>query len=300
LSRELVPFHPARLVLERDESENKELQPGDVVTFFSQRDLQVPVMQQRRQVRLEGEFVAPGVYEVTQAETLGELIERIGGLTPNAYLYGSEFTRESARNDQQERIDQYVRDLERNSSGAASRNLARLGEEGNTAETRSGQDGLQRTLESLRSIKATGRISLGFSEDNTSLAKLMDLPLEDGDRMVVRSRPSTVTVIGAVYNAGALLYEGQWRVKDYLNRVGGGTRMADRARVYLIRADGTVVSKQNFGRFGPSFDMERLHPGDSIVVPEVLPKPSLLRNARDWAQLSSQLMLGSAAVNVLR
>src|SRR5580658_3388523 len=97
LTTTLVPFHLGRVVLDGDDQENYELQPGDVVTVFSQADIDVPQRQQTKLVRLEGEFVASGVYSVRPGETLRDLVERAGGVTSDAYLFGSSFTRESTR-----------------------------------------------------------------------------------------------------------------------------------------------------------------------------------------------------------
>jgi protein involved in polysaccharide export with SLBB domain len=97
LSAQLLPFSPARLLLENNLDENLELRPGDVVTIFSQTDIRVPQSQQVRFVRLEGELRAAGIYTAKDGETLKQLIDRAGGLTPEAYLYGAQFTRESTR-----------------------------------------------------------------------------------------------------------------------------------------------------------------------------------------------------------
>ena len=123
LAAQLLPFHLGKLVLERDDSQNLELQAGDVITVFSQADVRVPIMQQNRLVRLEGEFNAAGMYVVKPGETVGQLIERAGGLTPQAYLFGSEFLRDSTRQDQQRRLDEFVRDLDRDLEEGASNRL---------------------------------------------------------------------------------------------------------------------------------------------------------------------------------
>ena len=96
------------MCLEGDASQNLELLPGDVVTIFSKADIRVPQAQQTRFVRLEGEFVSSGVYSVLPGETLRHLVERAGGVTADAYLYGSEFTRESTRRVQQQRLNEYI------------------------------------------------------------------------------------------------------------------------------------------------------------------------------------------------
>lgn len=299
LSRQLVPFHLGKLVLERDPTENLELQPADVVTILTQQDLRVPVSQQSRFVRLEGEFKAPGIYEVKPGETLGQLVARTGGFSQDAYLYGAEFTRESVRRDQQERLDQAIRDLEREAAAESGRDRRMQGMVESVALT----ENSQRMVERLRNLRASGRIALTNaveSSDKPVAEMLSSIPLEDGDRFVAPPKPITVSVLGDVYNPGALLYDGKLRVQDYLALAGGCTRAADRNRVFVIRADGTVVSKQTFGRFGPSFEMLHLKPGDTIVAPQSLPKTTKLQGIRDWSQAIAQFGLGAAAVNVLR
>src|SRR5579863_9485452 len=108
----LVPFDLGKLVLQHDSSQDLELQPGDVVSILSEADIRVPIAQQTKIIKLEGEFVHAGPYTVQSGETLRSLVERAGGLTPNAYLYGSEFTRESTRVVQQARLDEYVQNLD--------------------------------------------------------------------------------------------------------------------------------------------------------------------------------------------
>jgi len=119
LATSLKPFNLGKALLEKDEKDNLELQPGDIVTIFSQADIHVPQTHQIAFVRLEGEFQAAGVYSVQPGETLRALVERAAGLTPQAYLYGSSFTRESTRRQQQAQLDEYSADLERDIERAA-------------------------------------------------------------------------------------------------------------------------------------------------------------------------------------
>jgi protein involved in polysaccharide export with SLBB domain len=130
----------------------------------------------------------------------------------------------------------------------------------------------------------------------------MDLPLEDGDSFVVPPRSSTVNVVGAVYNQNSFIYEPGQRIADYLRKAGGYTRSADKSRLFIIRADGSVIPKQDhaYGLFRPAFETGRLNAGDSIVVPQAIFKTTFLRELRDWSQVISQFALGAAAVNVLK
>jgi polysaccharide biosynthesis/export protein len=296
LTAELIAFHPGKLILERDDSQNLPLLAGDVITLFSQGDVRVAMAQQTRFVRLEGEFQSAGVYAVRPGETLGQLIERAGGLTPQAYLYGAELLRDSTRADQQRRLDQFIRDLEAETEHSAGLRLGAVSTSDEAAALNARLESQRRFIDHLRHIQATGRIVLNFDPGDRTLGKLIEVALEDGDRFVVPARPATVNVLGAVYNQNSFLYEPNLRVADYLRNAGGPTRNADSSQTFIIRADGRVLPKH--GAHG--FDTLRLSPGDSVAVPEQLFKNSFLRGLRDWTQVFSQLTLGAAAVNVLR
>jgi protein involved in polysaccharide export with SLBB domain len=300
LKTELIPFNLGKLVLEGDETQNLELRAGDVVTVFSQADIRVAVSQQNPKVRLEGEFQTAGVYDVRPGETLGALIQRVSGLTPQAYLYGAEFLRESTRIDQQRRLDQLVDELERELQQSGSREIGRATTQEDAASAAVSVQNTRQLIARMRSLKATGRIVLNLLPGANDLSKLMGLPLEDGDRLVVPARPATVNVFGAVYNQTSFLHEPALRVEDYLRQAGGPTRTADKAHIFIIRADGSVVPKQGSSLFKKAFESTRLNPGDSVVIPERMFKPGFMRGLRDWTEIFSQMTLGAAAINVLR
>jgi protein involved in polysaccharide export with SLBB domain len=300
LKTELVAFNPGKLVLDGDETQNLELRPGDVVTIFSQADIRVAVSQQNPKVRLEGEFHTAGVYDVRPGETLGSLIQRAGGLTPQAYLYGSEFTRESTRVDQQRRLDQFTDELERDLEQTASRNIGRATNPEDTLSAAVSVQNSRQLIARMRSLKATGRIVLHLEPGSNDLTRIMDLPLEAGDKFLVPARPATVNVFGAVYNQNSFLFEPAQRVEDYLRRSGGPTRTADQGHMFIIRADGSVVPKRDTSPFRKAFAFAPLNPGDSIVMPERVFKPGFLRELRDWTEIVGQLGLGAAAVNTLK
>lgn len=300
MKTELLPFDLGKLVLQHDASQDLDLRAGDVVTVFSQADINVPVAEQTKLVRLEGEFLHSGVYSVQPGETLRHLVERAGGLTQNAYLYASEFTRVSTRAVQQARIDEYVQSLtlaiQRNVVNLASSPVAQGLAGGSVA-----QSSEQTLLSSLRQIRATGRIVLSLQPASSGVQSLPNLALEDGDRFVVPHIPATVNVVGAVYDQNSFLYADQLRAGGYLRRAGSATKDADRRREFIIRADGEVVSRNtSSGPWGSEFDGLHIYPGDTIVVPEKIYKPSPLYGILNWSQMFSQLALGAAALNVIQ
>ena len=70
LTTSLVPFNPGQAYPRPRASQNLALEPGDVVTIFSQADIKVPQTQRTKFVRLEGEFKQAGIYSVLPGETL--------------------------------------------------------------------------------------------------------------------------------------------------------------------------------------------------------------------------------------
>jgi protein involved in polysaccharide export with SLBB domain len=291
----LIPFNPGRLYLDGDQSQNLSLLPGDVVTFFSTADLKVPTTQQTRFVRLEGEFVASGIYSVEPGETLRHLLRRAGGFTPDAYLYGSEFTRQSTKRVQQQRLNEYADSVQAQIAAAAAANNARAISDQDAAATKAATEQANQTVARLRGIQPIGRIVLEVKPDSRGIDAVPDLPLEDGDRFVVPRVPSTVAVEGQVYSANAFVFVRGRKERDYLRQAGGPDRNADKKRTFILRADGSVYSRQ----YG-DVDRATMFPGDTIVVPPNFNHRAVLRDLVDISSVIGGFGLGVAAIDLLR
>jgi len=297
----LITFNLGRAIVDGDQSNNVPLRPGDVVTIFSKADIQVPIARQTKYVRLEGEFVAPGFYQILPGETLRQLVARVGGFTGNAYLFGSEFTRESTREFQQRRLDEAIDFLEKEIQRTLAASAGGAVEKEDVEGARVRAEGQVQLISRLRQARATGRIVLELPTEQPQMKDLPELALEDGDRFIVPSRPSTVAVVGAVYNQNAFIYRTDQRVSDYLSRAGGPTKDADTGSIYVVRADGSVISqRQSSSFFGGGVTGELLTPGDAIIVPEDLQKWRFTKSLKDWTQILYQFALGVAGLKVLK
>ncbi len=301
LSTELLPFNLGKAVLQHDEASNLPLQPGDIVTIFSQADLRVPREQQTKLVRLEGEFSAAGIYRAQPGETLRDVVAKSGGLAPSAYLYAAVFTRESTRVEQQQRlnllISQMEQDLTRQAELAALN--ARNAEEASAA--RAAADAQREALNKLREVKADGRVVLNFHPNDAGVDAVPPLPLEDGDELYVPARPIVVSVFGDVYNQGSFLQRPGKTVLHYVRDAGGPTRNADRNRMFVVLANGAVVSKDAAGSFwSGGFSNMVLMPGDTVIVPEQFNPGAGWRRFKDFSQILFNFGLAAAAINVLK
>ena len=297
LSSKLLWMSPRKAILEHDEASNLELQPGDIVTIFSQRDITVPQTERSQYVIVEGEVRRPGVYKLEINETLRSVLQRAGGLTPNAYVYGSQLTRETARVDQQKSLDQLATTMEVQIRQSAV-SVAASTSPGELPQLLAAQ---QAIIDQLRSTRASGRVALPVKPKDNSLTDFPDMVMEDSDRLAIPHTPSTVSVVGDVYNPGSFIYEPRSTAGAYLDIAGKGKPQSDMHHAFVLRANGVVVAANNVnGLFtGTKFDRIRVYPGDQIVVPYKLPTGAFIRGLRDWTQITSQLAITGAALAII-
>jgi protein involved in polysaccharide export with SLBB domain len=305
LTVSLIPFNLGKVFTQPASADNVQLQPGDTVTVFSQQDVAVPMDKRRVFVRVEGEVNVPGVYQMTSGENLQTLLSKAGGPTVNAYLFGTAFYREQVRKEQEANLEKIVNRLEgqlRSEQSRAAANMrsvdAATAEARRQAELASAKEAITR----MRALKPTGRIAFGLDPKERAFSRLPALKLENGDRLVVPAMAEFVHVFGAVNAESSPLWRRNGRVADYLKLV-GMTPDSDKDNIFILRVDGSVVSRGSSWGFG-GFGGVEVMPGDSIVVPEKFDKETawtkFTQGTREWAQIFANFGLGAAAIKTLR
>lgn len=307
LSVSLVPFNLGNVFTNPTGPDNVQLQPGDTVTIFSQQDVAVPMDKRRIFVRVEGEVNVPGVYQMTAGETLQSVLARAGGTTSNAYLFGTAFYREEVRKQQEANLEKLANRLENQARADQSRAAAnvrsttdaQLVEARRQAEMAAAVQAIAR----IRQLKPTGRIAFGLDPRDNRFALLPRLKLENGDRLIIPAQPEFVNVFGAVNVESSPLWRKGDRVNDYLKKA-GLTSEADEENIFLMRVDGSIVSRDSGSWLSGGFGGTEVMPGDSIVVPEKFDKETrwtkFMTGAREWTQILANFGLGAAAFKTLR
>jgi protein involved in polysaccharide export with SLBB domain len=267
---------------------------GDVLRAFSAVDLALPVLRQNKRVRVEGEVLRPGEYVLPPQTSVADALAAAGGLTDKAFPFGTEFNRESVRTTQQQNYDRALRDLEVDLARNVSSQRTSSADEAAAATGRDAANA--RLVAALRSQRPSGRVVLQLQPASRELPPLA---LEDGDRLYIPPQPTTVGVFGSVFNAGSYLF-GQGRgVTEYLGLAGGPTRGADAESIFVIRANGSVVSgRQSNGWFNRGTGLEgvQAEAGDTVFVPEEMNKTTTTQNLKDWTTILYQFGLGIAAI----
>jgi protein involved in polysaccharide export with SLBB domain len=287
-----------------DSEHNLPLQSDDVLIVRGVTDWQDAT---DKFVTLNGEVRFPGVYSLARGERLSSVIIRAGGYTEKAYLRGGKFTRKSVQLSQQKRMEEIIvkteKDIQQKQAALAS--LSSSKEE--LEATRSALEGLLKGVERMKSLKAEGRVVLRLSAVEEFKKGSYDLELEGGDQLEVPPRPGVVSVLGQVYNPTSFIYLADKDVDHYLQKSGGGVNDADLSEMYVIRADGTVFSRQqsSFGitwsdegghwSFG-SFLSSPLGAGDTLVVPQKLERTAWLRDIKDFTQILANVALTAGTV----
>ncbi len=272
---------------------------------------QIPKWYVDKTISVTGEVKFPGTYAFHKGERLSSVLERAGGFMPEAYLPAAFFTRESVRKVQEKRIREFIEEQEAEIIKEGARLIeGSLSKE--DAEQR--QMALAQRRELITRLKVTittGRVVLKITPLEKLKGSEYDLELEDGDIIHIPMIPSSVMVMGRVYNPNAILYLKDRALEYYLNKVGGPAENADEKRIYLVKADGSVLSRTQKSFFGFRWDPDsnrwvsggfmatRIDPGDTILVPEKFERVYWTKEIKDWTQILFQLAVAAGVIAAL-
>ncbi len=290
------------LLIKGDKNVNIELNPGDKILIQ-----EIKASEKNKKVVILGEVLKPGIYNYEEGMRLSDLIEKAGGYTGDAYPRGLIFIRESAKKLQEEQLNISLLTMEE-TLAKSQEGYAAVGaspeEQALIQITLNKQKQLLEVLKQKAKL-GLGRIALDVPSSLKELKKSKDnIELNDGDYIYVPSKPNYVLVLGDVYNQISLPYREDKTVRYYLNQVGGLGKNADKENLYVIKANGRVISKRQgnsfFGRFRwedkkfyfrTSFYDMKLEQGDTIVVPSEIKVPTLWRPLlRDVTQIIFQAL----------
>jgi polysaccharide biosynthesis/export protein len=253
--------------------------PTDDVTLEPYDVLSVKEVSQwtnQESVALTGEVRFPGTYTIKPGETLKSVIDRAGGLTRYAFPQGAVFTRVELKEREQQQMDQLAARMKVELGVLALRAVA-TSTGGSTGNASSALIVGRSLLQELQGEKAVGRLVINLQsivrEPSNSP---YDVVLRNGDELIVPKFEQEVTVIGEVQDPTSHLYNPNLSRDGYIRLSGGFTAQADEKRIYVVRADGSVVANEGSRWFNRGSNVV-IEPGDTIVVPinaeQMLPLP---------------------------
>jgi protein involved in polysaccharide export with SLBB domain len=281
---ELIEIDLAKAVA-GDPAEDIELRPFDYLIIK-----ELPLWGAQEYVEVQGEVRFPGRYPIQRGETLQSVVRRAGGATEFAFAEGTVFTREALK----EREQRQLEDLTKRMQTDLAQVSLMVAQEGRGDASQALAVG-QQLLAGLNDAEPVGRLVIDL--DRTMAAKpgsSQDIILKDGDRLVVPRITQEVTVIGEVQSPTSHLFAEGMGPESYIQMSGGTTQRADKSRIYVVRANGSVVSGSN-SWFG--FGGTEIRPGDTVVVPLDSERMRPLPLWTAVTQIIYQLAVSVAAVN---
>ncbi|CAG1065134.1 Polysialic acid transport protein KpsD [uncultured bacterium] len=258
----------------------------------------VPEWELYRTVTIKGEVKFPGTYTIEKNETIESLIERAGGFTDKAYLKGAFFTRVSVRDLQQRQIEDLARRLEFELLGSSAETAETTLDPQAALQLKQATEQKRLLIAKIRAAKASGRLAIELEPFDSFKGSQYDIALEEGDELHIPTNPAQVQVIGSVYNQTSFIYSPDTSVSGYLKMAGGFTKNADEDEMYILKVNGTAISKRNSSGWFASFSSKSLDPGDTIMVPEKIEKVVWLREVKDITQILYQIAVTAGVLIV--
>ena len=250
-----------------------------------------------RYITLNGEVMFPGTYPIYKGERLSDAIQRAGGYTDKAYLFGAKFSRRAVQKLQQERMEEVISQMEKNVAMKEQDLAAAASTKDEVAATKLALDGLKASMQKMKSAKAEGRIALKLEPLDKLKLSPSDLELMGGDSLHVPQSTMAVSVLGEVASPTTSIWLPGKDVSHYLDMAGGPTDGAETGEMYVILADGNVRGKMSDGLFSSllsgGFMSTKLHPGDTVVVPQKLERISWMKEIKDISQILANIALSA-------
>jgi polysaccharide export outer membrane protein len=266
-------------------SQDIPLDDGDILTIR-----QVPGWNDiGASVILSGEVRHPGTYGIRPGERLSSVLERAGGFLPSAYPKGAVMLRDEVRHLQEQSREQLVAEIQQDSASYKAGVNATASEQAQLQQASIQQH--QQEIQALQQAPVTGRVVVRISNDLKRFRNSADdVELRDGDSISIPKRPDFVLVTGQVYNSNAITYVPGRDAGWYLNQAGGATSLGNKGAIFIIRADGAVVTGRAERWWTGNLLSTRVEPGDTVVVPE---KP--VGGSSTWKNLLSVAQIAQAA-----
>ena len=267
-------------------------------------------------VQVRGQVARPGPYTIHDGERIASVIERAGGLLPDAYLPATVLIRQSIRREQQQRLDEarhrlqaQVAHLQMNpqllQASTQQPNPQSAAMQAQTLNM------VERVLAETESQQASGRLVIHMRPLDQLANSPDNIALVDQDSIAIPRRPAAINVLGQVYNPAAIVFRPGLTTRDYLDQAGGPNQDADKDHIMVVKADGSVLTDDGIKQSKRSsmFPLlpvvsgglmsASLEPGDTIYVPEKLIFENKMQETATIAQIVANAATGLAVVGIL-
>ena len=214
-----------------------------------------------RSAKISGAVVKPGSYIMAAGETINDLIEKAGGTTENAYLFGGIYLNEDAKTINKKSTQllyelflDNILTMSEKAVGAVAGNVDLSSIIGIAQE--------------LKKSEPNGRIVVDLLDD-TSLNLNQ---IKDGDELIIPENNNVVYIYGEVSSEGAVMFDQNQDLDFFVDKSGGFKKSADLSSIYVLHPNGEselYSKKRNIFESSPKNEI-KIYPGSIIFVPRAL------------------------------
>lgn len=202
-----------------------------------------PAYSEQANIVIEGEVVYPGQYAiVNKGEHVSDLINRSGGLRPEAFPEGAVLLRKTYIN---------------NSDSALLTDKLALFY--NKLEDSTSINSVKSMMERKYQL-----LGINLADIVKKPGSKYDILLEEGDVLKIPKKLQTVQLYGEVYFPKKIRFDNGYTFRDYIRGAGGYTSSALKRRSYIVYPNGEVKSTRKIFFFNK---YPKIKPGTEVYVP---------------------------------
>ena len=244
------------------------------------------VEQSYGKIKISGEVLNPGTYEISSNENIHSLVKRAGGYKQNAYPFGGILLREGAKEIERKNNERLYNNFIKYIATSISKGT---GSQIGTA--------LPTVLSELKNTEVYGRVQAEFDIEKLSDNPSTDIYLTDEDEIFIPKYQPIVFVYGEVQNPGGMRYIPDMNTKEYIRLAGGLTNYGNRDNIIVVDPSGAskIYNNRNF-EFNLNNEID-IYPGSLIYVSRDIDKVQGLEFTAASASIFSSLALALASLN---
>ena len=211
-----------------------------------------------REAKISGAVLKPGSYTMAPNESLNDLIQKAGGYTNNAYLFGAIYINEDAKEINKKAKDILYQEFLDNIISVSQQNI-------------SGNFDLTPIVQLTKEIKdnqSNGRVVIDLQDQET-----LDLhSVQENDSLYIPEINNVVYVYGETSIEGAVMFSENQTAEYFIKKSGGYKKYADKESIYVLHPNGEsqlFSRKRNIFESSPQ-SSTTIYPGSIIFVPREL------------------------------
>ena len=211
-----------------------------------------------REAKISGAVLKPGTYTMSANENINDLVEKAGGYTNNAYLYGAIYINEDAKKINEKANDILYQEFLDNIIAVSQQNIG-----GNFDLTP-----IVQLTKEIKDSDINGRVIIDLEDENL----INSYSVKESDHLFIPEINNVVYVYGETSSEGAVMYSEDKSVDYFVQKSGGYKRHADKKSIYILYPNGEsqlYSTKRNIFESSPKSTIS-IKPGSIIFVPREL------------------------------